>query len=130
MRYISRCKKIAAVPASAFAVSDNPAAADQGTRPRRDDVSTTYASTLEAAGAATDMSISVGVNNIFDKDPPICLSCSLNGYDASTYDTAGPFLVRRGEREVLIGVSIHVTRRGRGCGPFFIAVSIHYRHWQ
>ncbi|MGY1426314.1 TonB-dependent receptor [Lysobacter sp. A289] len=30
-----------------------------------------------------------GVNNVFDKDPPICLSCSLNGYDASTYDIPG-----------------------------------------
>jgi iron complex outermembrane receptor protein len=30
-----------------------------------------------------------GVNNLFDKDPPICLSCSLNGYDASTYDIPG-----------------------------------------
>ncbi|QQP94517.1 TonB-dependent receptor [Lysobacter enzymogenes] len=27
-----------------------------------------------------------GVNNLFDKDPPVCLSCSLNGYDPSTYD--------------------------------------------
>ncbi|MFK3650294.1 TonB-dependent receptor [Lysobacter enzymogenes] len=27
-----------------------------------------------------------GVNNVFDKDPPVCLSCSLNGYDPSTYD--------------------------------------------
>ncbi|SON94369.1 TonB-dependent receptor (fragment) [Xanthomonas citri pv. fuscans] len=30
-----------------------------------------------------------GLNNVFDKDPPICLSCSLNGYDASTYDIPG-----------------------------------------
>ena len=30
-----------------------------------------------------------GVNNVADKDPPICLSCSLNGYDASTYDIPG-----------------------------------------
>jgi iron complex outermembrane recepter protein len=30
-----------------------------------------------------------GVNNAFDKDPPICVSCSLNGYDASTYDIPG-----------------------------------------
>jgi iron complex outermembrane recepter protein len=30
-----------------------------------------------------------GVNNAFDQDPPICLSCSLNGYDASTYDIPG-----------------------------------------
>jgi iron complex outermembrane receptor protein len=32
-----------------------------------------------------------GVNNIGDKDPPICLSCSLNGYDAGTYDVPGQF---------------------------------------
>ena len=31
----------------------------------------------------------LGVNNLFDEDPPICLSCSLNGYDASTYDIPG-----------------------------------------
>ncbi|MGH8085457.1 MAG: TonB-dependent receptor plug domain-containing protein [Lysobacter sp.] len=30
-----------------------------------------------------------GVNNVLDKDPPLCLSCSLNGYDASTYDIPG-----------------------------------------
>ena len=35
------------------------------------------------------MQLSVGINNVFDKDPPICLSCSLNGYDASTYDIPG-----------------------------------------
>ncbi|MDR6093325.1 iron complex outermembrane receptor protein [Stenotrophomonas sp. SORGH_AS321] len=32
------------------------------------------------------LQLSLGLNNVFDKDPPICLSCSLNGYDASTYD--------------------------------------------
>ena len=32
-----------------------------------------------------------GVNNLGDKDPPVCLSCSLNGYDASTYDVPGRF---------------------------------------
>lgn len=31
----------------------------------------------------------VGANNVFGKEPPICLSCSLNGYDASTYDVPG-----------------------------------------
>jgi iron complex outermembrane recepter protein len=30
--------------------------------------------------------LTLGVNNVWDKDPPICLSCTLNGYDASTYD--------------------------------------------
>ena len=27
-----------------------------------------------------------GVRNLFDEDPPLCYSCSLNGYDASNYD--------------------------------------------
>jgi iron complex outermembrane receptor protein len=35
--------------------------------------------------------ISLGVNNIFGEDPPICYSCSLNGYDAGTYDLPGTF---------------------------------------
>ena len=35
------------------------------------------------------LQLTAGVNNVFDKDPPICLSCSLNGYDASTYDIPG-----------------------------------------
>ncbi len=40
-----------------------------------------------------------GVNNLFGKDPPICLTCSLNGYDASTYDLMGQFFyVRAGLR--------------------------------
>lgn len=33
--------------------------------------------------------IIAGANNVFGKEPPICLSCSLNGYDASTYDVPG-----------------------------------------
>ncbi|WP_285447777.1 TonB-dependent receptor [Xanthomonas sp. LMC-A-07] len=35
------------------------------------------------------LQLTAGLNNVFDKDPPICLSCSLNGYDASTYDIPG-----------------------------------------
>lgn len=35
--------------------------------------------------------LSAGVNNLFKKDPPICLTCSLNGYDAGTYDLPGRF---------------------------------------
>lgn len=33
--------------------------------------------------------LSLGVNNAFGKEPPICLSCTLNGYDPSTYDMPG-----------------------------------------
>jgi iron complex outermembrane receptor protein len=35
--------------------------------------------------------LSLGVNNIFGEDPPVCYSCSLNGYDAGTYDLPGSF---------------------------------------
>jgi len=35
------------------------------------------------------LQVTAGVNNLFDKDPPVCLSCSLNGYDPSTYDIPG-----------------------------------------
>ena len=42
--------------------------------------------------------LSLGVNNAFSKDPPICLSCSLNGYDASAYDVpAGRFMYAKAE---------------------------------
>ncbi len=33
--------------------------------------------------------LTAGLNNMFGKEPPICLSCTLNGYDASTYDIPG-----------------------------------------
>ena len=35
--------------------------------------------------------LTVGVNNVFDKDPPACASCSLNNYDPTTYDVPGQF---------------------------------------
>ncbi len=43
------------------------------------------------AFAAEGMKLSIGLNNVFAKDPPICLTCSLNGYDAATYDLPGRF---------------------------------------
>jgi iron complex outermembrane receptor protein len=35
--------------------------------------------------------LALGINNIFGEDPPICYTCSLNGYDAGTYDLPGSF---------------------------------------
>ena len=35
--------------------------------------------------------LTVGVNNLFDKDPPACFSCSLNNFDPTTYDVPGRF---------------------------------------
>ncbi len=37
------------------------------------------------------LSVSGGVNNLFDRSPPRCMSCTLNGYDAGTYDLPGQF---------------------------------------
>lgn len=35
--------------------------------------------------------LTAGINNVFDQAPPTCVSCSLNGYDAGTYDLPGQF---------------------------------------
>ncbi|RST31163.1 TonB-dependent receptor [Sphingomonas ginkgonis] len=36
-----------------------------------------------------------GVNNLFDKDPPGCISCGLNNYDPTTYDIPGRYFYLR-----------------------------------
>ncbi|OJY72951.1 MAG: TonB-dependent receptor [Stenotrophomonas sp. 69-14] len=41
------------------------------------------------------LKITVGVNNVFHKNPPICLSCTLNGYDPGTYDLPGRYSYAR-----------------------------------
>lgn len=35
--------------------------------------------------------VTAGANNAFGKSPPVCFTCSLNGYDAGTYDLPGRF---------------------------------------
>ena len=37
------------------------------------------------------LALTLGVNNLFDTDPPACFSCSLNNYDPTTYDVPGRF---------------------------------------
>jgi iron complex outermembrane recepter protein len=37
----------------------------------------------------------LGVNNLFDEDPPFCFSCALNAFDGSTYDVPGMFWYAR-----------------------------------
>jgi iron complex outermembrane receptor protein len=37
----------------------------------------------------------LGVNNLFDKDPPGCISCGLNNYDPNAYDAPGRFFYFR-----------------------------------
>jgi iron complex outermembrane receptor protein len=38
-----------------------------------------------------ELTITAGVNNMFDIDPPTCYSCSLNGFNGLTYDVPGIF---------------------------------------
>ncbi|WP_293387459.1 TonB-dependent receptor [Phenylobacterium sp. RIFCSPHIGHO2_01_FULL_69_31] len=42
-----------------------------------------------------DMSVAIGVNNLFDKDPPGCVTCGLNNYDPNAYDAPGRFMYLR-----------------------------------
>jgi iron complex outermembrane receptor protein len=37
------------------------------------------------------LTLEAGVNNAFGVNPPICFTCTLNGYDAGTYDLPGAF---------------------------------------
>jgi iron complex outermembrane receptor protein len=41
------------------------------------------------------LGFAVGVNNLFDKDPPGCVTCSLNNYDPNLYDAPGQFFYFR-----------------------------------
>ena len=38
------------------------------------------------------LKLSIGANNVFQKQPPACDSCTLNGYDAGTYDLPFRFI--------------------------------------
>ncbi|MGH6728576.1 MAG: TonB-dependent receptor domain-containing protein, partial [Sphingomicrobium sp.] len=39
--------------------------------------------------------LTLGVNNLFDKDPPGCISCGLNNFDPGTYDVPGRYYYGR-----------------------------------
>ena len=39
--------------------------------------------------------VEIGGTNVFGVNPPICYTCTLNGYDAGTYDLPGPFYYAR-----------------------------------
>ena len=51
------------------------------------DVQVAWRSPLGADG----LTVSLGANNVFGKEAPVCVTCSLNGYDAGTYDLPGAF---------------------------------------
>src|SRR6185437_10497085 len=51
------------------------------------DISAAYYDSFGLQG----LMIQAGVNNLFGVNPPVCYSCTLNGYDAGTYDLPGAF---------------------------------------
>jgi len=52
-----------------------------------------WTSTLEGYG----LDLTAGVRNLFDRDPPTCLSCSLNGFDVTTHEIPGQFWYLRAD---------------------------------
>ncbi len=38
-----------------------------------------------------ELDLAGGVRNLFDRDPPFCLTCSLNGFDVTTHELPGQF---------------------------------------
>lgn len=41
------------------------------------------------------LGLTLGVNNLFDRDPPGCITCGLNNYDPGTYDVPGRYYYGR-----------------------------------
>ena len=41
------------------------------------------------------LDLTIGVNNLFDEDPPACFSCALNGFNGNVYDIPGQFYYAR-----------------------------------
>lgn len=93
MRYRSGLKENCA-GAAGFPICNHP---DEITPNRPDgthDLSAVSYSDLRASWkvpVALDLTLTAGINNLFNKAPPVCVSCSLNGYDASTYDLPSRF---------------------------------------
>jgi iron complex outermembrane recepter protein len=40
---------------------------------------------------AKELTVTAGVNNLLNQDPPTCYACSLNGFNGTTYDVPGIF---------------------------------------
>lgn len=87
VRYISELKESCSEDVSSLPVcSNNTAAVNTLPEVFYDDVRFEWQLPIKQK-----VSIAGGINNVFDQGPPTCVSCSLNGYDASTYDLPGRF---------------------------------------
>ncbi len=47
--------------------------------------------TFEPSFLDNRATLTVGVNNVFNQDPPGCFTCSINNFDPTTYDVPGQF---------------------------------------
>ena len=84
MRYLSRLSESCA-DANGFPICDD------SVRDRNELEAVTYHDLQGGWQLSPGADLSVGVRNLFAQAPPACLSCSLNGYDASNYDLPGRF---------------------------------------
>ena len=50
---------------------------------------------FHAPSFSDNFGFALGVNNLFDKDPPGCISCGLNNFDPGTYDVPGRYMYAR-----------------------------------
>jgi len=83
VRYISAveefCRNAALTPATGCATGD-------GTH----ELGSTWYNDVQASWnnvfGAQGLKLTFGVNNLFEEEAPVCVTCSLNGYDAGTYD--------------------------------------------
>jgi iron complex outermembrane recepter protein len=91
-RYISSMTEDCA-GAAGFPICQSPAATAEFPDGTHHLGATTYSDVRVSWKVPTELPFTVagGINNVFAHDPPICVSCSLNGYDASNYDLPGRF---------------------------------------
>lgn len=93
LRYISGLREDCAA-ASGYPICSNPSEVTADRPGGTNYLSAVTYSDIRASWKlpiALNLSVTAGINNLFNKAPPICLSCSLNGYDAATYDLPSRF---------------------------------------
>jgi len=99
LRYISSVKELCGNAATTIPVpgcTDSTGAFDANAYHTLDsviynDVQLAWLDAFKAKG----LRLELGGTNVFGVNPPICYTCTLNGYDAGTYDLPGPFFYAR-----------------------------------
>ncbi|MDQ7048645.1 MAG: TonB-dependent receptor [Enterobacterales bacterium] len=75
----------------------NPDTANNGNSTNTLDATFTHdvQASYETKLMSKETTFSVGIQNVFDQDPPACTSCDLNGYDPGVYQAQGRFVYFR-----------------------------------